>query len=83
MNNGFGEAKMSHVEDIITLEFIEAIENQKKTMKNRNKDYLSMTDFEIFKKFRLSKSLVSHLSELIKTKKASKTELNKSVPPLE
>ena len=75
---------MSEIEDILTLEFIEALENRKKkTVKNRNKDYLSMTDFEFSKRFRLCKSSVSHLLELIETKIATKTELNNAVPPIE
>ena len=41
------------IEDILTLEIIEAIENRKKMVKNRVKNYLSMTDFEFSKRFRL------------------------------
>ena len=43
---------MSDIEDIkdtLTLEFIEAVENRKKTMKNRNEDFLTMIDFEFSK----------------------------------
>ena len=36
---------MSDIEDILTLEFIKAVENRKKKIaRNRNKDYLTMTD---------------------------------------
>ena len=42
-----------------------------------------MTDFEFYKRFRLCKSSVSHLLELIETKIATKTELNNAVPPIE
>ena len=46
------ESKMSEIEDIediLILEFIKAVENWKKMVKNRNKDYLTMTDLEFSK----------------------------------
>ena len=67
---------MSNTEDILTLEFIEAVENPKKMGKNRYKDYFTMTDLKFSKRFRLCKTSVSHFLELIKTKIATKTYLN-------
>ena len=68
---GITETKMSHTEDIehiLTLELIETVENRKKkTVKHRNKDYLTMTDFKFSKRFRVCKTSISHLLELIKT----------------
>ena len=63
--------KISDTEDtdnILTLEFIEAVRIWKKmAVKNRKKDYLSMTNFEFSKRFRVCKTSISHLLELIKT----------------
>ena len=56
---------MSDVEDMeanLTLDFIEAEENQKKKiMKIRNKDHLTMAFFKFSKRLRLRKSSVFHL----------------------
>ena len=54
------ETKMSHskdIKDIFTTEYIEVVENWKKEMKNRNKDYLIVTDFEFLKRYRLCQTL--------------------------
>ena len=58
---------MSYIEDMITLELIESVENRKRTTKNRNKDYLTMTDFEFLRRFRMCKISVSYFLEIIKT----------------
>ena len=53
------------IEDILILEFIEAVESrEKKTIKIRNEDYLTMTDFGFSKRFRMCKTSVFHLIEL-------------------
>ena len=58
-------SEVEDIRDILTLEFIEAVENQK-TVKNRNKNYLMMIDFEFSKRIRLCKISLSQLLELIK-----------------
>ena len=42
-------SEIEDIEDILILEFIKAVENWKKMVKNRNKDYLTMTDLEFSK----------------------------------
>ena len=59
------ESKMYDIEDsedILTHEIMEAVENWKyKTVKSRNKDYMTMTVFEFSKRFHLYKTSVSHV----------------------
>ena len=61
------QSKISDIDGILILGFNEAVENLvKMTEKNRNKGYFIVTGFEFPKRFRLFKTSVAHLLELIK-----------------
>ena len=70
---------MCDIEDILTLEFMKAIENRKKkAVKNRNKNHFTMTELKFTKRFCLCKTSISYYLKLIK-KIATKTHLNNFV----
>ena len=66
---------MSDIEDILTLKFIEAVENwKKKTLKNRYKVYLTVADFEFYKKFSFMRDFFFSSFRINKNKRAMSCE---------